>query len=170
MLAHVDAHRREAGAQRRSDRRHGNDRARRSRAGASITSSRCHAQETHCRASSVLAALARTLRQVLQVAMLGLGAWLVIDMQASSGIMIAATILLSRALQPVEHLISGWRALIEARGAWQRLGERTADVPADSQSRCPRRADASRSSGFSYAFAPSRPALHPEREFRARAR
>ena len=74
----------------------------------------------------MLAAIARTLRQVLQVVMLGLGAWLVIDMQASAGIMIAATILLSRALQPVEHLISGWRALIEARGAWQRLGERSA--------------------------------------------
>lgn len=50
-----------------------------------------NAQETHGRASSLLAALARVLRQVLQVVMLGLGAWLVIDMQASSGVMIAAT-------------------------------------------------------------------------------
>ena len=78
--------------------------------------------------------------------MLGLGAWLVIDMQASSGIMIAATILLGRALQPVEHLISGWRALADARGAWQRLGERAASAPQDHASHCRRRADASRSS------------------------
>ena len=40
--------------------------------------------------------------------------------------MIAATILLSRALQPVESLISGWRTLLEARGAWTRLEERSA--------------------------------------------
>jgi ABC-type protease/lipase transport system fused ATPase/permease subunit len=35
--------------------------------------------------------------------------------------MIAATILLPRALQPVELLITGWKSLVEARGAWQRL-------------------------------------------------
>jgi PrtD family type I secretion system ABC transporter len=66
---------------------------------------------------------------VLQVMMLGIGAWLVIDMQASPGVMIAATILLSRALQPVEHLIAGWRVLIDSRGAWRRLAERPAIVP-----------------------------------------
>jgi PrtD family type I secretion system ABC transporter len=76
-------------------------------------------------ASSSLGALARALRQVLQVAMLGIGAWLVIDAAASPGIMIAATILIGRALQPVEHLISGWKALIEARGAWARISART---------------------------------------------
>lgn len=117
------------------------------------------AQEAHGRISSVLAALARTLRQVLQVVMLGLGAWLVINMQASSGIMIAATILLSRALQPVEHLISGWRALTDARGAWQRLGERAVDVPADSSVALPAPSGRIEVERLAYAFAPSRPAL-----------
>jgi PrtD family type I secretion system ABC transporter len=86
-------------------------------------------QQRHVRTSSALSALARSLRQVLQVVMLGVGAWLVIDLQASPGIMIAATILLSRALQPVEQLIAGWRALIDSRGAWRRLQERSANVP-----------------------------------------
>jgi PrtD family type I secretion system ABC transporter len=79
------------------------------------------AQQRHGEISSALAALARTIRQILQVATLGIGAWLVIDLQASAGVMIAATILLGRALQPVEHLIGGWRVLVDARGAWRRL-------------------------------------------------
>ena len=57
---------------------------------------------------------ARALRQVLQIVMLAMGAWLVVDMRASAGVMIAATILLARALQPVEHLIGGWRVMVDA--------------------------------------------------------
>jgi PrtD family type I secretion system ABC transporter len=76
--------------------------------------------------SSRLSAVARITRQGLQVVMLALGAWLVIDMHASPGIMVAATILLGRALQPVEQLIGGWKGLVEAHGAWHRLSERPA--------------------------------------------
>lgn len=83
-------------------------------------------QATLSQATSRLSGAARVLRQLLQVVMLGLGAWLVIDMQASAGIMIAATVLIGRALQPVEQLISGWKSMIEARGAWRRLSERSA--------------------------------------------
>jgi PrtD family type I secretion system ABC transporter len=73
--------------------------------------------------SSRLSALARIARQGVQMAVLGIGAWLVVDAGASPGIMVAATILLGRALQPVEHLISGWKQLVDARGAWRRLSE-----------------------------------------------
>ena len=55
-----------------------------------------------------------------------LGAWLVVGRQASPGIMIAATILLGRALQPVELLIGGWKAT--DRGA-RRLAALCAAVP-----------------------------------------
>ncbi|HUQ08698.1 MAG TPA: type I secretion system permease/ATPase [Steroidobacteraceae bacterium] len=81
-------------------------------------------QESLAAASARLGALARVARQLLQVIALGFGAWLVIGRQASPGIMIAATILLGRALQPVELLIGGWKSMIEARGAWGRLAER----------------------------------------------
>jgi PrtD family type I secretion system ABC transporter len=74
-------------------------------------------------ASARLAALARMTRQALQVAMLALGAWLVLGTNASPGIMVAATILLGRALQPAEHLIGGWKGLVQARGAWRRLSQ-----------------------------------------------
>lgn len=109
--------------------------------------------------TSTLGAAARMLRQLLQVAMLGLGAWLVIEAQASAGIMIAATILVGRALQPVEHLIGGWKSLIEARGAWRRLGERAA--PAIEQDRVALPAPAGRIEveRISFTAAPGRPAL-----------
>jgi PrtD family type I secretion system ABC transporter len=73
------------------------------------------------------------IRQGVQVAVLGLGAWLVIGADASPGIMVAATILLGRALQPAEHLIGGWKGLVDARGAWRRLNDR-AQMPAASDS------------------------------------
>jgi PrtD family type I secretion system ABC transporter len=84
------------------------------------------AQEDLGATSSRLGAFARTSRQGLQALMLAVGAWLVLDAQASPGIMVAATILIGRALQPVEALIGGWKALIDARGAARRLEERSA--------------------------------------------
>ena len=74
-------------------------------------------------ASAHLAALARVLRQGVQLAVLGTGAWLVVDRGASPGIMVAATVLLGRALQPVEALIGGWRQVLDARAAWRSLCE-----------------------------------------------
>jgi PrtD family type I secretion system ABC transporter len=62
-------------------------------------------------------------RQAIQIAMLAMGAWLVIDQHVTSGIMIAGTILLSRALAPVESLIAAWKHLVEARAAWARLSK-----------------------------------------------
>lgn len=73
--------------------------------------------------SSRMGAFVRAFRAGMQVLMLAVGAWLVVKENLSPGIMIAATILLARALQPVELLITGWRSLIEARGAWLRLNE-----------------------------------------------
>jgi len=72
-----------------------------------------------------LGALARVSWRVLPIVMLALGAWLVIDARSSPGAMIAATILLARALQPVEQLVSGRKALGEAYAAWTRLGRRS---------------------------------------------
>ncbi|CAG0944613.1 Type I secretion system ATP-binding protein PrsD [Gammaproteobacteria bacterium] len=80
--------------------------------------------------STRLGALARAARQALQMLMLGTGAWLVIGADASPGVMVATTILLGRALQPLEQLIAGWKLQLDARGAWQRLKERRlAGVP-----------------------------------------
>jgi PrtD family type I secretion system ABC transporter len=116
-------------------------------------------QGHHVHTSSALAALGRSLRQVLQVAMLAVGAWLVIEMKASPGVMIAATILLARALQPIEHLISGWRGLMNARSAWRRLGERTVGATAAPSVSLPAPAGRFEVERVAYGFSSSRPAL-----------
>lgn len=72
-------------------------------------------------ASGRLAAISRAARQGVQVLMLSAGAWLVIREGATPGVMIATTIILGRALAPVEQLIGGWQGLVEARQAHQRL-------------------------------------------------
>lgn len=63
----------------------------------------------------------KALRQAVQIFMLSLGAYLVLTQQASAGVMIATTILLGRAVQPVEQLVGSWRMLSEARAAYRRL-------------------------------------------------
>ena len=68
-------------------------------------------------------------RQAIQMAMLGAGAYLVIAQHLSSGVMIACTIILGRALAPVEMLVGSWRSLVEVRAAWQRLQKLFAASP-----------------------------------------
>lgn len=76
---------------------------------------------------AALLAVTKFMRQALQAAMLGLGAWLVLDSSITPGIIIAATILFGRAMAPVEALIGSWGGLVAARAAWRRL---SAAVPA----------------------------------------
>ena len=75
------------------------------------------------RTSVVFTAGTKVLRQSVQILMLSLGAYLVLSQQASAGVMIATTILLGRAVQPVEQLVGSWRMLTEGRSAYRRLLE-----------------------------------------------
>jgi PrtD family type I secretion system ABC transporter len=68
-----------------------------------------------------VSAISRFFRLLVQSLALGLGALLAIAGYISSGAIIAASILLSRALQPVEALIGGWAAITSARAAAHRL-------------------------------------------------
>jgi len=73
--------------------------------------------------------LTKSLRFLLQSAMLGLGAWLVIQGELTAGAMIAGSILLGRALAPVEQLIGGWAVVVRARQGWQSMSELLKAVP-----------------------------------------
>ena len=72
------------------------------------------------RAGLVLA-LSKFVRLVLQVLILGLAALFVVRQELSVGAMIAASIILSRALAPVEQSIGVWRSLVTARIAFRRV-------------------------------------------------
>lgn len=72
----------------------------------------------------------KAFRLFLQSAILGLGAWLAIQGHASPGSMIAASILMGRAIQPIEQLVGQWRGIVGARDAWDSLKEALSQTPA----------------------------------------
>lgn len=71
--------------------------------------------------AAVIAALTKFTRTAQQSLVLGLGAWLVLEGSISSGMMIAASILVGRALSPVEQVIGAWRQWSGAKSAYRRL-------------------------------------------------
>lgn len=73
--------------------------------------------------------LSRVFRMLLQSAMLGLGAWLVIRGELSAGAMIAASILLGRALAPIEQAIGQWSTVTRAQQGWVRLVQLLTNMP-----------------------------------------
>ncbi|WP_292121840.1 type I secretion system permease/ATPase [Mesorhizobium sp.] len=80
-----------------------------------------------------IGAVSRILRMLLQSSMLGIGAWLVIEQQATAGIIIAASILSGRALAPVDLAIANWKGFASARQGWQRLTRVLAALPAEAE-------------------------------------
>ena len=75
-------------------------------------------------------ATTKFVRFFVQVAILGVGAWLVVNSELTAGAMIAGSILLGRALAPVELAISVWRNFIGARFSYDRLKKTISDYPA----------------------------------------
>lgn len=73
--------------------------------------------------------ITKTFRLFLQSAMLGLGAWLVLQNQLSSGAMVASSILMGRALAPIELVVGQWSLVHRYTEAWQRLSLLLSRVP-----------------------------------------
>lgn len=79
------------------------------------------AQQRIADVAGAFGAISRTCRMALQSGVLALGAWLVINNQASGGIIIAASVLVARALAPAELAIANWKGFVAARQSWRRL-------------------------------------------------
>lgn len=77
---------------------------------------------------ALIASVARLVRVVAQVAAIGAGAWLVLQNEVLSGSMMASSIIISRTLAPMEHLVAGLRTLTSARDAWAHICGATASA------------------------------------------
>ncbi|WP_170756188.1 type I secretion system permease/ATPase [Ruegeria lacuscaerulensis] len=79
------------------------------------------------------ASFSKAFRFFLQAAMLGLGAWLVLQNELTAGAMIASSILLGRALAPIEQCIPQWSLAQKARRGWRRLDELLQELKLDDE-------------------------------------
>jgi ATP-binding cassette, subfamily C, bacterial exporter for protease/lipase len=79
--------------------------------------------------NSRVLAWSKFVRYTQQSASLATGALLVIDGQLSAGGMIAANVLMSRALAPIDQIVSSWRSFAGARAAFERLERLLQDFP-----------------------------------------
>ncbi|NHK28902.1 ATP-binding cassette domain-containing protein [Parvularcula flava] len=77
--------------------------------------------------SGALMGLSRSLRQILQAAILGVGAWLAIGQEISPGAIVAGSIIMGRALAPIDQCIGQWKQLIGARAAARKLRDMLPD-------------------------------------------
>ena len=69
----------------------------------------------------LLAGASKLIRLMTQIGLLGVGAWLAVRGDLTGGMMIAASIVASRALAPIEGTIEGWRNFVQARSAYTRI-------------------------------------------------
>ncbi len=79
--------------------------------------------------AGALTATSKTMRILLQSLILGLGALLAVENAVSPGVMIAASILMGRALAPIDLLIGTWKGFVSTRNAYRRLNELLIAVP-----------------------------------------
>ncbi|WP_145008375.1 type I secretion system permease/ATPase [Pseudomonas oryzihabitans] len=81
--------------------------------------------------SGAISNVSKTWRILLQSFVLGLGAYLVINNEITPGLMTAASLLMGRALAPIDQMIGGWRGFVAARGQYVRLNDVLQQIPAD---------------------------------------
>jgi ATP-binding cassette, subfamily C, bacterial len=80
-----------------------------------------------------LIAVSKFFRAFLQIAILGTGAYLSIEQESTPGAMIAASIMMGRALAPVELAVANWKTFIAARSAYNRIMGLFGILPAESE-------------------------------------
>ncbi|MBT5826499.1 MAG: type I secretion system permease/ATPase [Gammaproteobacteria bacterium] len=83
--------------------------------------------------AGLISSVSKTLRMLFQSLVLGLGAYLAIEQEISPGLMIAGSILLGRALAPIDLMIGNWKGFVLARAQYGRLNELLHQIPEDAE-------------------------------------
>ena len=81
-----------------------------------------------------LVSLSKSIRMILQSVLLGLGAFLALRQEISPGMMIAGSLLLGRALAPLDLLTASWKGFTVARAQYKRLDELLRQIPPEQES------------------------------------
>ena len=111
---------------------------------------------------TLISAATKGARTLLQVVMLGMGAYLVLADNLPPGIMIVSTIIIARAIGPIEQAIGGWRTFVEARNAYARV-EKLLQIPrGETQAvvTLPELRGALSLESLGFAFVPGAPVFH----------
>ncbi len=90
-------------------------------------------QATASERAGLIGAVSKFIRLSSQSLILALGAYLVIENEISSGMMIAGSTLLSRALAPIDIMIGSWKGFINARDQYNRLNEVLLKTPPETE-------------------------------------
>lgn len=83
--------------------------------------------------AGLLTALSKVVRMCSQSMILGLGAYLTIEREISPGTLIAGSILMGRALSPIDQIIANWKGFVTARSQYSRLNELLLKIPPDAE-------------------------------------
>ncbi|ALN72031.1 MULTISPECIES: type I secretion system permease/ATPase [unclassified Aureimonas] len=87
------------------------------------------AQDRMNRVNAWFAGASKAFRLGLQIAILGTGGYLVLQREISGGMIFASSLISGRGLQPIDQVIAGWKQLVDARKAWDRLQKALASAP-----------------------------------------
>jgi ATP-binding cassette subfamily C protein len=93
------------------------------------------AHETVQRRTEIIVLIAKPVRALAQVLIMGSAAWLVLEQNRSPAIIFATTLLFGRALAPIEGAISGWKAFAAALASYRRLSAVVAAIVPSAQAK-----------------------------------
>ncbi|QND58620.1 type I secretion system permease/ATPase [Mesorhizobium huakuii] len=88
-----------------------------------------HASDRVARINALYSGISRATRTGLQIAILGVGAYLVLHNEITAGMIFASSMVAARALQPLDQIIGSWRQIVEANLAWKRLSIAASNAP-----------------------------------------
>ena len=93
-----------------------------------------HLQARASSYNGMLTAISKTVRIMSQSLVLGTGAYLVLMQEITPGLMIAGSILLGRALAPLDLMVGSWKGFVSARGMYSRLNKLLLELPKEKES------------------------------------